>query len=185
MMARYRFEVAQSLFTVQGFATGILSFAAHSPKFVVKDFRGSLEFDAARLGAVAVEIAVPTDRLELVDQVKPSDRAEIEGRMRGDVLQVKSFPEVSYRSRSIRATVIAPGRIALQIDGELSLHGVTRPHPLRAEVHTLETAARLVGSTSVRLSEHRISPVTALAGTIRLKDDLAVSFDLIALQETP
>ncbi|QEH34835.1 YceI-like domain protein [Aquisphaera giovannonii] len=184
-MALYGLDAGQSLFTVQAFAAGVLSFAAHSPRFAARDVLGRIDFDPHRLDDVEMELAVPAGRFELIDRVAPWQRAEIEGRMRGEVLHVERFPEIAYRSRSARGTDIAPGRYAIEIDGELSFHGVTRPQPIRAEIQTLETAARLVGRFHVRPSDHGITPVTALAGAIRLKDELTVSFDLISLQETP
>ena len=38
-MNRYRIDPGRSRFTVQAFATGLLSAFAHSPTFAVRDFR--------------------------------------------------------------------------------------------------------------------------------------------------
>jgi hypothetical protein len=35
------------------------------------------------------------------------------------------------------------------------------------------------------MSDHRIRPVTALGGAIKLKDELSLSFDLVGLPEGP
>ena len=39
---------------------------------------------------------------------------------------------------------------------------------------------RLTGESTLRLSDYRIRPVTALAGAIRLNDELRLVFDLVA-----
>ena len=49
MMTRYRLDPGQSRFTVQAFATGMLSFLAHSPTFAVRAFRGDVEIDGTRI----------------------------------------------------------------------------------------------------------------------------------------
>ncbi len=48
MTARYRLDPGQSRFTVQAFATGLLSFLGHSPTFAVRDFAGAVRFDGGR-----------------------------------------------------------------------------------------------------------------------------------------
>jgi hypothetical protein len=60
---------------------------------------------------------------------------------------------------------------------------VTADQPIDLELTVLGDALRLLGGGSLRMSAHRIEPVTALAGAIRLRDDVAVSFDLVATEE--
>ncbi len=183
-MDRYRIDPGRSHFTVHASATGLLSVFAHSPTFAVHDFRGEL-----RLGETAqsleVELTVDTGSLELVDRVRDSDRQDIEGRMRGEVLKTSVYPEASYRGRAVRAEAIGQGRYRLVIEGELALHGVTRPHPIEAELIVFGDGVRLGGRDTLRMSDHGIRPVTALGGTIKLKDELTISFDIAAVPETP
>jgi hypothetical protein len=42
---------------------------------------------------------------------------------------------------------------------------------------------RLQGDATLRMSDYRIAPVTALGGSIKLEDTLKLKFDLIALPE--
>jgi polyisoprenoid-binding protein YceI len=184
--AHYRFDPSQSRFTVQAFATGLLSFAGHSPTFAVRDFRGGLDLDLGSSKVVALELTTRAEGLDLLGNYSASDRREIETRMRRDVLQTSAFPEVTFEAADVAAAApIAPGRYRIDLNGRLSLHGVTRPHRIVAELQVLDDALRLLGDCPLRMSEYRISPVTALGGTIRLKDELAVKFDLIGLREGP
>ena len=82
---RYRLDPALSRFTVQAFASGLLSFLGHSPTFVVRDFAGDVEFDEEALPNARFEVVVRADSLHLADNVGPADRQEIEGRMRREV----------------------------------------------------------------------------------------------------
>jgi polyisoprenoid-binding protein YceI len=183
MTARYRFDPALSRFTVQAFATGLLSFLGHSPTFAVREFAGGLSFDDNPAHGLQLELTVTADSLELVDQVKPADRREIETTMRTDVLEISAFPEIGYRAGDCAAERIDQGRYRARIAGQLSLHGVTRPHPVTAEVVVFADGARLRGETGLRLSDFRLRPVTAVGGTIRLKDELRVAFDIAGLPE--
>jgi polyisoprenoid-binding protein YceI len=129
-----------------------------------------------------LEVRVRADGLELLDDVKPSDRREIEDRMRREVLETTVYPEIVYQGAA-SADHVEGGRYQVRVDGRLSLHGVTRAHPLTAELLVFGDGIRLRGESSLRLPEYRIRPVTALAGTIKLKDELKLAFDVAALPE--
>lgn len=182
-MNRYRIDPGRSHFTVQAFAGGLLSAFAHSPTFAVRGFRGEM-----RLGDTArdfeVDITVDAGSLDLQDRVRDSDRHEIESRMRAEVLEISIDPELSYRGAAVRADTIDQGRYRLVIEGELALHGVTLPHRVEAELIVFGDGLRLGGRDSLRMSDHGIRPVTAVGGTIKLKDELAISFDIAAVPET-
>lgn len=63
------------------------------------------------------------------------------------------------------------------------LRGVSRPHRLAAELTMFQDGLRLRGDTTVRMSAFGILPVTALAGAVRLEDEVKLSFDLAARPE--
>jgi polyisoprenoid-binding protein YceI len=183
MTVRYEFHPGESRFTVQAFATGLLSFAGHSPTFAVRDFRGSLSFEPGSMRDVALELTARAEGLELVGNFSASDRNEIETRMRRDVFETSAYPEIKYEAAGVAVTPITAGRYRVRFDGHLSLHGVTRPHQINAELQVLDEGIRLLGSCTLRLSDYRISPVSALGGTMRLKDEMTLNFDLIGLRE--
>jgi polyisoprenoid-binding protein YceI len=184
-MTCYRLGPELSQFTVQAFATGMLSFLGHSPAFAVRDFVGAVTFEGHTIDAMRLELTVRADSLELLDKVGASDRREIEGTMRGDVLETAAYPQVRFQSDGVSGAEVASGHYRVRIAGRLALHGVTRPHTVNAEVLLFADGARLRGESVLRLSDHRIRPVAALGGTIRLKDELKVAFNLAGLPEAP
>jgi polyisoprenoid-binding protein YceI len=119
----------------------------------------------------------------LVDRVSPADRRDIEGRMRTEVLEPARYPEIRFQSTDVLVTPTAQGRYQLRMGGRLSLHGVTLPHPIDADLLVFSDGLRLRGDSSLRMSEYRIRPVTALGGAIKLKDDMRLVFDMGALPE--
>ncbi len=181
-MNRYRIDPGPSRFTVQAFAAGLLSAFAHSPTFAVRDYGGEV-----RLGNTAesleLELTVNPDSLDLQDRLSVTERREVEDRMHGEVLETSVYRSIDYRGGVIRAETIGQGRYRLAIGGELSLHGDTRPHRMDAELTVFSDGLRLEGESVIRMSEFHIRPVTALGGTIKLKDELKLSFDLAALPE--
>jgi polyisoprenoid-binding protein YceI len=183
MATAFRLEPLQGRFTVQAFATGMLSFFGHSPTFAAGDYGGTVRFEGGRVGGMAFRLAVRTESLTLTDNVSASDRHEIEGTMRRDVLETTAYPEIKYESDAADSDTVAQGRYRVTIHGRLTLHGVTRDHPVPAELVIFDDGIRLRGESQLALSQHRIRPVTALGGTIRLKDELKVSFDIAGVAE--
>jgi polyisoprenoid-binding protein YceI len=184
-MTRYQLGPELSQFTVQAFASGMLSFLGHSPTFTVRDFTGTVAFEGNTINAMRLELTVRADSLELMDRVSAADRREIEGTMRRDVLETAAHPQVRAQSADVSGAEVARGHYRACVAGQLSLHGVTQPHPANVEVLLFADGARQRGESTLRLSDYRIRPVTALGATIRLKDELKVSFNLAGLPERP
>ncbi len=178
-MPSYEFDAGSSRFTVQAFAGGMLSIMAHSPTFAIREFTGELRFASEALDGGVLRMTIKAGSLRLVDQVKPADRHEIESRMLQEVLEISTWPEVRFESNAIAATRIADNWHRLQIQGTVLLHGVSQAHPIDAQMRTQEEEMRLSGDSKLRQSAFRIKKVTALAGTITLKDELKFAFDLI------
>jgi polyisoprenoid-binding protein YceI len=184
-VARYRFDRELSRFRVQAYAAGLLAFLGHNPTFAVRGFSGFLDIVDGKLEGIRVKLAVKASSLVLVDALRPAERAEIEERMRRAVLETAVYPEIAFQAVAGKAATISPGRYRLPLDGRLTLHGVTRRERIDAELLVFADGVRLRGDTALRLSDYRIRPVTALGGTIKLKDELSVSFDLVGLTEGP
>jgi polyisoprenoid-binding protein YceI len=185
VIERYRIDPGAGRFTTRAFSAGLLSAFAHSPTFAVRDFGGEMRFEDGRVDGMSLDVTVRADSLDLLDQVGDRDRREIEGRMRRDVLEVAAFPEITYQAAKIPAEKVAQGEFRLDIGGHLTLHGVTRPRNVGATLRTFVDAFVLSGGFPLLLSDHRIGPVTALGGTIRLKDELRVLFEIVAFPEVP
>jgi polyisoprenoid-binding protein YceI len=180
---RYRMDRDHNRLTLQAFAGGLLSFLAHSPTFVVRDFEGELRWEPGMSEGLGLDVRVWAGSLELIDSVRPADRQEIESRMRQEVLEVAAYPEIRFQATEIETARVADNRYRLRIRGLLLLHGVTNQHALEAELLRYNDGVRLTGESPLRLSDYRIRPVTALGGAIQLKDQLRVSFDVVAWKE--
>lgn len=183
MAIRYRFDPEKGRFTIQAFATGLLSSLGHSPTFAVRDYAGDARFGGGEIRGLELELIIYSDSLELTDRVGPVDRREIEDRMRRDVLETAVYPEIRFQAAHLADEAIAPGRFRLRIGGPLALRGVSRPQQIELELLLFKDGLGLRGGCSLRPSEFGIKPVTALAGAIRLKDELKLSFDLVAHEE--
>jgi hypothetical protein len=71
----------------------------------------------------------------------------------------------------------------VRITGRMMLHGIDRMQQIDARLTLYSDGVRLAGEFALPQSEYQLRPVVALGGTIKLKDALKVSFDLVAWKE--
>jgi polyisoprenoid-binding protein YceI len=182
ILARYTLVPRESRFLVQAFAGGLLSMFAHNPVMAIRDFTGEMRFTPGTFEGAAFELTVRADSLEVIGNVNPRDKPEIQNTMRREVLEVTTYPEVRFHSTDIRASKIQENTYGLRIRGELALHGVMNSEQVAAQLTVLDGGIRLTGEHGLRLSSSRIKRVTALGGTIVLKDEVRFAFDLVGKQ---
>jgi polyisoprenoid-binding protein YceI len=182
MTSQYRFDPGKSRFTVQAFATGMLSFLGHNPTFAIHDFNGGVSFEDDMIAKMRVELTINASSLAVTGNVKPGDRKEIEDRMRSEVLRISTFPQISFQGNSASTEKIKDGYYRVNVDGQLKMHNVSKPHLMEVELRMFSDGIRLQGGTGLLMSDFGIPPVTVLAGAIQLKNELALTFDLAARQ---
>ena len=75
------------------------------------------------------------------------------------------------------------GAIQVTLNGNLTLHGVTRPLPLTAQVMLSGDMLRASGEFSVLQSDYGITLVSVAGGALKLKDELKFTFDIVARKQ--
>ena len=180
-VARYRLDAGQSRFTVQAFAEGLLSSFGHDPLIAIRDFEGEVEFVPGTLEGAHVHLKIKAGSLAALDDIKEQDRLEIERQMRNDVLEVSKYPEIVFQSTSVTASRIKEGRYRARVIGDLTMHGVTQPNLwIQAEVTFKDEDLRAQGEFSLRQTDYKLKPVTAVGGMIKVKNELKFKFDIVA-----
>jgi polyisoprenoid-binding protein YceI len=182
---RYLIDAKVSRFTVRAFATGMLSAFAHSPTIAIPDFHGEVQFGSSTLEDASLRIEIQAASLVVTDEISDKDRQEIQRRIHDEVLETDGFPEIIYECPRISSIQkIGDGQYSVALNGELALRGVTRNQPVSARVTLKGDILRGAGEFTVRLGDYEIKPVTAVGGTIKLKDELKLSFDITARKQS-
>lgn len=75
------------------------------------------------------------------------------------------------------------GQYLVNLVGELSLHGVTKSEPVSAQVAIMGDTLRAHGEFSLLQTAYGIKPVSIAGGTLKLKDELKCSFDILARKQ--
>jgi polyisoprenoid-binding protein YceI len=178
-LACYNIDVRSSQFRVHAFASGLISAVAHSPKFEIRQWMAETHANPNKLESGALRATVNASGLELVDEVRESERREIYRVMHSEVLESTRFPEIVFEGRWV--VTGNPGRdvYALKVDGSLRLHGVTNNHAFEARVTVGPDTFRAHGEFLVFQRDYGINTASIAGSTLKLRDELKFSFFVV------
>jgi polyisoprenoid-binding protein YceI len=177
---RFVIDPGMSRFTVQAFATGLLSSFGHNPKIGIRDYEGEIQFVPETYEKAFVRMTVRTNAMDVLDEMKSDDRKKLEQVMYGEVLEVDRFREAVYESKQIAVQKLSDDLLLARASGELSFHGVAQTHFFDARVTATGNLLRISGEFQLRQSDYGIKPVSFAGGALRLKDEVKFSFELVA-----
>ncbi len=177
---RYQVDASRSRFIAQAFAKGLLSAFGHNPRLAIRGFEGEAEFDPAAPNAARLQMTARADSLVVIDDVSEKDRREIERVTREELLEAARHSEIVFRSASIATRQVAEGRHQARISGDLSLRGVTRELTIDTVALIKGDELRAQGGFQLRLSSFNIRPISVAGGLLKLKDEVQLSFDILA-----
>ena len=160
-------DTANSAIIVRVYKGGVFSPFGHDHEIAAPIAGGAVDTTAR-----TVELHVNTAALKVRDEhVSDKDRAEIQTTMLGpNVLDSEHHAEIVFRSKSAEPS----GGNAWILHGDLSLYGQTHP----VDVDVRETGGHYRGKARFRQTEFGIRPVKIAGGTIGVKDEIQVEFDI-------
>jgi polyisoprenoid-binding protein YceI len=161
--------------------TGFFGFAGHAHEVVAPGVRGRVSVDLADWQRANVSLEFDASALRVTGKGEtPADAASVQQVMLGEqVLDVRRFATVAFQSRHVSVTARTVNTADVTIEGDLTLHGATRPMTIRANV-TLDAGNHFTarGAFTLKQTDFGMVPVTAMGGTIRVKDELDIQFVL-------
>jgi polyisoprenoid-binding protein YceI len=174
-------DPGESRVTILVGKAGMMSFAGHVHEVVAPAVRGRVTFDPMDWPHASVSLEFDAAALRVTGKDEAAaDVPVVENTMRSaKVLDVEHFRTITFQSRRVSVVIGAAGPAALTIDGDMTLHGTTRPMTIRASA-SLDTSGRVTatGAFTLKQTDFGIVPVTAAGGTIRVKDDIDIQFVL-------
>jgi polyisoprenoid-binding protein YceI len=180
-LAHYRLDPAASTFTVQAFAEGWLSAFGHDPVIGVKDFQGEASFVPGTFENASLKLTVNANSLAVINDVKEKDRNEIERTMRDEVLEIGKYPEIVFQSNNVSLSRLREGIYRARVIGDLTLHGVTQKNIwISGEVTVSADGLRVQGDLSLKQTDYKIHLVSIVGGTLKIKNEVKCSFDIVA-----
>jgi len=177
---RYDIDRSSSKFAVHAFATGMFSALGHSPTFAIRKFEGEVEFSPDAPEASSLRLRVEADSLEVMDDIKSKDRQEIETTMNQSVIEADKYPAITFETLSASVEPLGASRYRASLNGNLALHGVTRPTVILVLVTQMGDMLRAGGEFSLLQTDFGITLVSVAGGTLKVKDELKFAFDIVA-----
>jgi polyisoprenoid-binding protein YceI len=143
---------------------------------------GGVQFDPKKIESSAVNLKVETKSLTVSPQGEPEkDRQDVQTTMSGErVLDVAKYPEIAFSSTGVSAVKTTGDGWTLTLSGKLTLHGVEKPIRLPVAVHVNGNQLQAQGKVSLLQTDYGIKPVKAGGGAVTVKDELKISFDIVA-----
>jgi polyisoprenoid-binding protein YceI len=162
-------DVSKSRMRIRVFKSGAFAAFAHDHEIEAPIAEGRI--DAS--GNPRVQLRVDSRQMRVLDpEIAADKRAEIQHTMQGaTVLDVEKYPEISYQS----TVVTSRGGAHWEVRGDLTLHG--KKQPVTVEV-SLETG-HYRGTASIKQSDFGIEPLRIAGGTVKVKDELKIEFDIV------
>lgn len=180
---RYVIDSRASRFTVQAFATGLLARMGHNPVIGIRDFSGEMRFDPDKLEAGGFRLVIKSASLSVQNDISDKDLREIERLMNQEVLETSKFPEILYEAVTISVTKMADMLCSATLNGNLTLHGVTRNQTIVVRVALLGSMLRASGDFTLDQTDYNIKLVSVAGGALKLKDELKFSFEMVARRQ--
>jgi len=165
-------DAGRSTLTVFVYKSGLFSAFADDHIIRAPIASGSISDDPPR----TVEVVVRSASLEVLDPKLAADkRAEVQSRMLGpEVLDSEKYPDITFTSTAVEAA--GPDRWT--VTGRLSIRGKTRP----TTFSVARQGGRYRGTVVVKQRDFEIQPISIAGGVVKVKDELKVEFDIVALK---
>src|SRR5579872_2893987 len=176
----YVTDTRASQFTVQVFSGGLLSAFGHNPTIAIRDFVGEAEVNADDITNSSLRFSVKADSLSVKDNISDKDRRDMERTMHEEILETASYREIAYQCSNISATKAGEGQYSVTLNGELTLHGVSRPHTVPARVAVTENSLRAFGTFTLLQTDYDLKLASVAGGALKVKDELKFSFNILA-----
>ena len=179
----YIIDTRASSFTVKAFVAGLLSAFGHSPTIAISDFAGDVNLNPDAIEQSSMRLVIQAASLNVTDDISEKDRKEITRKMQEEVLECDSYPEIVYECTQGAGSKTGDGQYSVTLNGQLTLHGVPRNQPLSVSVSVTGDMLRAAGEFFVNISDYEIPPVSAAGGTVKLKDEIKLTFMMLARKQ--
>jgi polyisoprenoid-binding protein YceI len=176
----YNLDSSQSKFMAHANAGGLLWFKGHNHHLAASEFTGQVEITPDTVTPASLRLAVKAASLHETGADFTEPQKEIINKeLREIVLHPDKYPEITFQSTNVMAKSSTAGRYEVNIDGNLTLHGVTKRISIPAVVTMNGNDLRAVGEFSIDRDDFGVKATSAFHGLVRVKDTIKFEFDIV------
>lgn len=179
----YRLDPSRSKFMIRAFAGGLLWFKGHDHFVAARDFTGEARLTPGSVSPASLTLSVRAASLaETRELFNAQQKNIIDGELRDIVLEPDTYPDITFKSTDVSAEARG-GVFKVKLGGDLTLRGITRRVVIPADVTLEGDSLRARGEFTVKRSDFKVPATSAFHGTVRVRDRLKVSFDIVARRD--
>jgi polyisoprenoid-binding protein YceI len=174
----YTLDPSQSKFMAHANRSGLLWFKGHSHHLAASDFSGQVEITPDAIVPASLRLVVKAASLHETgaDFTEPQKQI-INKELREIVLHPDQYPDITFQSTNV--TVKDARRHEVRIDGNLTLHGVTKRITIPAVVTLSGNTLRAVGEFSIERDDFGVKATSAFHGMVRVSNKVKFEFDIV------
>lgn len=176
----YILDASQSKFMAHANRSGLLWFKGHSHHLAASEFSGQVEVTPDTITPASLRLVVKAASLHETgaDFTEPQKQI-INKELKEIVLHPDQYPDITFQSTNVTGKNSGAGRYEVKIDGNLTLHGVTKRITIPAVVTLSGDTLRAVGKFSIDRGDFNVKATSAFHGLVRVDDDIKFEFDIV------
>ena len=176
----YNLDASQSKFMAHANRSGLLWFKGHSHHLAASEFTGQVELTPDTITPASLRLVVKAASLHETgaDFTEPQKQI-INKELKDIVLHPDQYPDITFQSTGVTVKSSAASRYEVRIDGNLTLHGVTKRITIPATVTLNGDSLRAIGEFSIDRGDFKVKATSAFHGMVRVDDDVKFEFDIV------
>jgi polyisoprenoid-binding protein YceI len=177
---RFILDPSQGKFIAHAHRGGLLWFKGHDHYLAARKFSGEVEMTPEQITPASLHLVVQADSLEETSSAFTDQQKQIINKEVKDiVLQPAQYPEIVFQSSSVNAKLISAGQYELEIQGDLSLHGIKKRMKIPSKLTLSGNDLRATGEFSVDRDDYKVKATSAAHGLVRVKHNVTFEFDIV------
>jgi len=177
----YTLDASQSKFMAHASRSGLFWFKGHGHHLAASEFTGEVQLTPDTITPASLRLVVKAASLHETgaDFTEPQKQI-INKELKEIVFHPDQYPDIVFQSTNVTATKqSAAGNYEVKIDGDLTLHGVTKRISIPATVTLDGDKLRAVGKFSIDRNDYNVKATSAFHGLVRVDNDVHFEFDIV------
>ena len=176
----YTLDAGRSKFMAHANRSGLLWFKGHSHHLAAGDFSGEVTLTPQTVAPASLRLVVKAASLKETGADFTEQQKQIINKELHDiVLHPDQYPDITFQSTGVTVKTTNADRSEVKIDGNLTLHGVTKRISIPAVVTLTGNDLRAVGEFSIDRDDFNVKATSAFHGMVRVSDDIKFEFDIV------
>lgn len=176
----FTFDAATGEINVILTQEGLISRRYPTHRVVAKTFTGNISLPKDETKMTAALEAEAKEMTNVDAAMGDFERKEFHAVLRNTVLEADKFPTIKFAGVSVSELKKTGDQRTFTLNGDLTLHGVTKrvAFPVTATINATEL--RAAGEAKLKQSDFGMKPFEKGLGLIKIGDELKVTFTVVA-----